>query len=351
MQISINGIKYDARAEQTVLDVARANGIYIPSLCYHARTGPAAKCRACVAEIEGMRGLQTTCTVKVTDDMTVVTDSPRVKEAQRLVVDLMLSSGRHDCLSCAMCGECELQQAAYHLGIERPSFAVADDFEKDDTGEFITVDRAKCIKCGRCVAGDNCTVVNEALGFSHRGDHTKIVFDSDLPMGSSSCVQCGECVQLCPTGALVDKRAKGLGRAWDLEKVESVCPYCGVGCRTRLHVDRKANRVVRITGVEDAPTNEGMLCVKGRYAFDFVHHPDRLTAPLVRNSKGEFRPASWEEANALIATRFMEIKKKHGADSIAGLSCARATNEENYLFQKFMRTRIVTNNIDHCARL
>jgi formate dehydrogenase major subunit len=350
MQITINGKKFEANAEQTVLDVARANGIYIPTLCYHARTGQAAKCRACVAAIEGMRGLQTTCTVKVSDGMIVTTDSPRVKAAQRLVVDLMLSSGKHDCLSCAKCSECELQEAAYYLGIERPTFGLADDFEHDDSSEFIAVDYGKCIKCGRCTVGDNSTVVNEAMGFSHRGDHTKVVFDNGLPMGKSSCVQCGECVQLCPTGALTDKRAKGQGRPWQLEKVETVCPYCGVGCKLALHIDRAKNSIVRVTGVEDGPANHGMLCVKGRYGFDFVASPNRLTMPLIKEN-GAFRPASWPEAVTHIATRLSELREKHGGDAIGGLCSAKCTNEENYLFQKFIRTRIVTNNVDHCARL
>lgn len=351
MQIAINGRTYPASAHETVLDVARRNGIYIPTLCYHPRTGQAAKCRACVAKIEGMKGLQTTCTTKVRDGMVVTTDSEEVLESQRMVIELMLASGRHDCLSCPACGSCELQDAAYRLGIEHPGSSSGEGVEVDDSSEFIGVDRNKCISCGRCVAGDNNTVVNESMGMAYRGKETKVVFDNDIPMGSSSCVQCGECVQLCPVGALYDKRAKGQGRSWELAKVETLCPYCGVGCRIELHIDRARNRIVRVTGVEDGPANEGMLCVKGRYGFDFISSPERLTDPLVKNKKGRFEKVSWTQAFSIIAERLKGIKKKHGPDAIGGLASAKVTNEENFAFQKFMRKEVGTNNVDHCARL
>jgi predicted molibdopterin-dependent oxidoreductase YjgC len=351
LTIHINDREFKASPDQTVLEVARENGIYIPTLCYHHRTGQAGKCRACVAEIAGMRGLQTTCTVKVADGMSVVTDSPRVREAQRLVVDLMLSSGRHECLSCSQCGQCELQDAAYYLGIERPTFTndVAHDY--DTSSEFIDRDHAKCIKCGRCVVGCNETVVNEVLGFGHRGAETRIICDDDAPMGESTCVQCGECSQLCPTGAIVDRHAKFQGRPWHLEMVDSVCPYCGVGCKLTLHVNRSTNKIVRVTGAEDGPANSGMLCVKGRYGMDFVSSHERLTEPLVKNEHGVFEKVSWATAFSLIADRFNGIKHEFGPDAIGGLASAKVTNEENYAFQKFMRKEVGTNNVDHCARL
>ena len=352
MQIAINEKSLDAREGQTVLEVARANGIYIPSLCYHPRTGPAGKCRACVVEIDGMRGLQTACTVAAKEGMSVVTNSENVLNAQRLVMDLRLASGKHDCLACEQNGACELQDAAYFLGIERPSFTLPEEeYELDDSSEFISVDHSKCIKCGRCVEGDNRNVVNEVLDFGYRGHTTKVICDNDLPMGKSTCVQCGEGVQLCPVGALTDKLAKGKGRPWELDKVETVCPYCGVGCRMTLHIDRKRNRIVRVTGVEDGPANDGMLCVKGRYGFDFVGSDERLKTPLVKDRNGVFQPVGWAEAFTLIAGKFGEIKKKHGADSIGGLASAKVTNEENFAFQTFIRKEVGTNNVDHCARL
>jgi len=351
MKVLINGKECEAREGQTVLAVARDNGVWIPSLCYHAKTGPAGRCRVCVVEIEGMRGLQTSCTVVVKEGMKITTTSENVRKAQRLVVDLLLSSGKHDCLACEQNGACELQDAAYMLGIERPSFTISDDRpDVDDSSEFVYREHTKCIQCGRCIAGCNTTVVNEVLDFGMRGHGTKVICDDDLPMGKSTCVQCGECVQLCPTGAIIDKRSRGQGRSWMLDMVETVCPYCGVGCKLTLHVDRAQNRIVRVTGVEDGPVNNGMLCVKGRYGFDFVGSPERLTTPLIKEN-GAFRKASWTEAFSLVASKLGSIKEKSGADAIGGLCSAKCTNEENYLFQKFMRTRIVTNNVDHCARL
>jgi len=255
MEVYLNGKAFEANPGETVLQLALRNGIYIPHLCYHEKTGQAAKCRACVVEIEGMNGLlKTSCNLPVTDGMRVTTNSKKVLNAQRNVVDFSLSSGRHDCMSCEQNGNCELQDAAYYLGIERASFQLYDDrYEIDDSSEFIVVDRSKCINCGRCAAGCNNTVVNEVINIGNRGFGTKIVFDMDLPMGSSSCVQCGECMQLCPVGCIIDKRAIG------------------------------------------SPTNNGMLCVKGRFGFDFIQDERRITTPLIKEN-GKFREAGWDEA-------------------------------------------------------
>ncbi len=351
MQIFINEKPYEAESRETVLQVARRNGIYIPSLCYHEKTGKAAKCRVCSVKIEKIPGFQTACNLAVREGMKVTTNSEDIIKAQRTTVDMILSAGKHDCLTCEQNGDCELQDAAYYLGIERPSYDLyPEEKEKDDSSEFIRVDRSRCISCGRCVVGCNETVVNEVLTFNERSFETEIAFDDELPMGESTCVQCGECVQLCPVGALIDKRAIGKGRIWQLDKVETVCPYCGVGCRMELHIDRKKNEIVRITGVEDSPTNNGMLCVKGRYGFDFVNSDKRLTTPLIKEN-GKFREAGWDEAISLVASRFSEIKESYGSGAIAGLASAKVTNEENYAFQKLIRREVGTNNVDHCARL
>ncbi len=350
MAMIIDGKPCDIRPGQTVLDVARAHGVYIPTLCYHAKIGALGRCRVCVVEVEGMTGLPTACTLEAKDGMIVRNRSPAVTRARRLMVDLLLSAGRHDCLSCEKNGTCELQQAAYKLGIERPSFESASPLPVDDSAEFIARDDNKCIHCGRCIAGCHTRVVNEILGAGFRARHTRVVCDGDVPMGASSCVQCGECVQLCPTGALTDKRARGAGRSWELQKAETLCPYCGVGCRLVLHLDPTRNAIVRVTGADEGPANDGMLCLKGRYGFDFVGRSERLTTPLIREN-GSFRKTSWDEAVRFIASRLRDVRHRYGPDALGGFASAKCSNEENFLFMKFLRAVLGTNNVDHCARL
>jgi formate dehydrogenase major subunit len=347
MQITINNHSYAAFENETVLDVAKRNNIYIPTLCYNAKTGQSAKCRACIVSVEGMRGFQTSCNLKVRDGMKVESESKEIIETQKQIVDLMLSQGYHNCLACERSSSCELQDVCYHLGIEKTTYADAPSGIKDESGEFIVIDYDKCISCGRCVAACNHSVVNEVLGFGYRGKHTKIMCDDNIPMGLSSCVQCGECVQICPTGALTDKKSRGTGRG-NLEKVDTTCPYCGVGCQVTLHVDRAKNKVVRVTGREVWPNN-GMLCVKGRYGFEFHASPKRLQYPLIRKN-GKHERATWDEALDYIVERTKGIVDKHGPDVFSALGSGRITNENNYAIQKFTRAVVKTNNIDHCAR-
>ena len=203
--------------------------------------------------------------------------------------------------------------------------------------------------CGRCVRGCNEVQVNQAIQIGYRGHHNKIVAKSDLPYKDSDCVFCGECVQSCPVGALTEKKAKGLARSWETHKVRTTCPYCGVGCQLWLHM--KGSQIVKVTGVEGAAPNQGRLCVKGRFGYDFIYSPERLTTPLIRDKKGgELREASWDEALDLVAGKIKETIDKHGPDALAGVSCARSINEDSYQMQKLFRAVIKTNNIDHCAR-
>ncbi len=352
MNVVINGREFPARPGESALSLAQRNGIFIPALCYHHKTGSLARCRACLVAVAGYDELQTACNLPVKSGMIIDTDSEQVKSYQRLIVDLLLSSGEHDCLSCEQNGDCTLQDAAYYLGIEKPSFKLPiPDSTVDHTSEMIVVDRKKCIQCHRCVEACNNTVVNEIITMSERGFQSRISFDDGMVMGESNCVQCGECVQLCPVGALIDKNSIGKGRAWQLEKINTVCPYCGVGCQIELHVNRKSNCIVKVSGIEEAPPNKGMLCIKGRYGLDFVTDKARLTKPLIRTENGDFKESTWEEAVSLIAERFNQIVKDNGNESIAGLASAKVTNEENYVFQKFIRREIGNNNVDHCARL
>lgn len=347
--LSIDGKEVEARAGASVLQAARDAGIYIPSLCYHPKLGKAGNCRVCVVEVEGMPGLQLSCMTEVKAGMVVRTETKAVSSARRVVVELLLAAGEHD-LSDP--DENELARVARYLGIEQPRYPKLEvDHPVDDSHPILVYDESKCIRCARCIRACSTTVVNEVLDLAYRGLDARVVADADVPWRKSTCVACGECIQVCPTGALVDKRHYRKKSGGEVDKVETVCPYCGVGCKVELHVDRDANRIVKAQGVEHAATNEGMLCVKGRFGYDFVGSSERLTSPLVRNQRGEFDPVAWDTAFSLVAARFREIKETHGGDAVAGLASAKCTNEENYVFQKFMRKEVGTNNVDHCARL
>lgn len=352
INITINNKVYQGTKGMTVLDVARENGIYVPTLCYHKRTGKAGKCRACLVEIEGVRGLKESCGMEARDGMVVKTESPQINEVRKMIVELHLSNGAHNCIACEKNGHCELQDMAYHMGIEKPHFPVETlAMELDDSSEGIIRDPNKCIQCGRCIKGCNHNVMHEVLDFGWRSGNMKVICDDDLPMGKSSCVQCGECVQLCPVGALTFKNAKGKGPYWELEKTKVICTYCGVGCSVDMHT--KDNKYIYSMGTEnnwENQTNKGMLCVKGRFGFDFLNREDRLKTPLVRKN-GKLEEATWDEALDLVASRLGEIKTQHGPGALGFFTSARISNEENYAVMRFARGVIGTNNIDHCARL
>jgi len=352
MKITVDGKLLDAQPGQTVLEVARANGIYVPALCWHPRLGKAGRCRACLVEIEGLPALKESCALEVREGMVVHTQSARVLAARKMVVELLLSGNCHNCLSCEANGECELQDMAYSLGIEAPTFVVQEEpIPLDTSAEGIVRDLDRCIQCGRCVTACNGTVVNEVLGFAYRGSHAKLVCDTDIPMGESTCVQCGECVQVCPVGALTFKHARGKSRTWQTQSTKVTCPYCGVGCQIDLVT--KDNKVLAAYGHEgqwEKQPNHGMLCVKGRFGLEFVNAPDRLRSPLIRKD-GELKECSWDEALDFAAEKLKQIKAEHGPDSIGFLTSAKVTNEENYAMGRLARAVIGTNNIDHCARL
>jgi predicted molibdopterin-dependent oxidoreductase YjgC len=349
MKVIINGTERLATDGETVLSAARRHGVYIPSLCWHPKTGMASRCRVCAVEIEGMRGLQMACSTPAREGMVVRTDTDPVRSAQRMTVENLLFDGQHDCIACEATGRCELQDAAYRLGIREYPVVMAPALAVDESARMLSLNPNKCIVCGRCVVACNDVVGNEVLAFTARGYQTRVVCDTAVPMSESSCVQCGECAQLCPTAAIKEKKSIGRGREWELEQVDTTCPYCGVGCQMTLYVDRQANRIVRVKGREGVAPNDGMLCVKGRFAFEFPSSPKRLTRPLIKEH-GKHVEVSWDTALDYTADRLRAIKAQHGADAYAAIACSRSSNENAYAMQKFARAVMGTNNIDNCAR-
>jgi predicted molibdopterin-dependent oxidoreductase YjgC len=371
--IVINGNEFSFEPGESILDIARRNSIDIPTLCHLKNAIPTGACRVCVVEVEGARSLLASCATPAANNMVVRTESAKVIEARRMVIQLLLSSGNHNCAVsgsagenwtefqlksqqiedtaelCPVWGDCQLQDLAFRYQVSGEVFEPTESpYPMENVNPFIVRDFSRCIQCGRCVQACNDVQVNQAIHYGYRGADTKIVTAGDRPYRDSDCVFCGECVQVCPVGALVEKDASYRARPWATKKVRTTCSYCGVGCQLYLHV--KDNQVVKVTGVEDVGPNYGSLCVKGRFGYDFVNSPDRLTTPLIKEN-GQFREASWDEALDLVASKFGEIKSEHGSDSLAVLTSARITNEENYIAQKFCRAVLQTNSVDHCARL
>jgi formate dehydrogenase alpha subunit len=349
VELTIDGHMVKAEPGTTILQAARSAGIDIPTLCQDDRLEPFAACRLCLVEVEGARGPVASCAAEAADGMVVRTETDEIVEQRRVLLDLLLSDHKADCLTCDRAGDCRLQDLAYRYGVDTSSYAGEKrEYPVREDTPFIVFDPSKCILCGRCVG--ICDEVQQChvLNFAERGFPAFISTSYGRSMVETTCEMCGNCVSACPTGALQDKRSRRTVRAWDVEKVDTVCPYCGCGCNLTLHV--ADGKVVRVTSRVGEGPGGGNLCVKGRYGFEFIAHPDRLTRPLVRVD-GKLTPASWDEALELITSKLFDIRHEHGPDAIAGFASARCTNEEDYVFQKFMRAVIGTNNVDHCARL
>jgi len=373
----LDGRSVTAAPGETILEAAGRHGVAIPHLCYTEGMRPDGNCRSCVVEVEGERVLAPSCCRRPTEGMKVLSASERALRSQRTVLELLLADHPETPHS----AESELAHWARKLKVGTPRFPAAAMPAPDLSHPAIEVRLDACIKCTRCVRACREVQVNDVIGYAGRGAAAKIVFDFDDPMGESTCVACGECVRACPTGALLPALlplARGNGRAaaaattngkpaagWTPaeELVPSLCPYCGVGCQTTYQI--ADNRILRVSG-RDGPANLGRLCVKGRFGFDYVHHPQRLTKPLVRrddvpkyadrlvdpgNPLEAFREATWEEALERAAAGLTRIRDEHGGNALAGFGSAKGSNEEAYLFQKLVRVGFGTNNVDHCTRL
>ena len=349
MNIILNGREVSARPGATILDVAQREGMEIPTLCHHPALAPEASCRLCVVEDCKSKKLVPACATFAADGMRLETENERVHEARRFNLELLLARHPLDCMTCEQNGACELQDLAYQFQVDGRRFGFAPrPGSRDLSHPFIALDPDKCVLCHRCVRGCAEIQGRSAIGIYERGANSHIGPEAQRPWLESICESCGTCVALCPTGALVEKQSIRKGRAWEYEKVSTICPYCGVGCTIDLNV--KGGRVAKVTSNWTRGVNLGALCVKGRFGYEFIHHPERLKQPLIRAGDG-FREATWNEALDLVAQKFVETKQRSGPDALAVIASAKATNEENYLIQKFTRAVIGTNNVDHCARL
>ncbi len=347
--LTIDGKKVQGEKGQTVLEVALKNGINIPYLCYHPRISKTGACRVCLVRINGTM-LKASCVEPIVEGMNVITEDEEIIKIRKFVLELLLSDGDHNCLYCDANGACEFQTLIQRYNIQevKPSPTRIPKEIDYESSNALKRNENRCILCGRCVKACREIQVSNVWSFAERGSETHLVADDGKKIGESSCVKCGTCAQLCPTGAIKFQTVAGRGANWELTSVPSICIYCGVGCKIDFYKNRD-NILVKTMGNYTGPNN-GHLCVKGRFGFDFVHSDKRLTKPLIKKN-GVFEEAEWDEALDLVASRLKEIKEKYGPDSIGSLSSAKCTNEENYLLQKFMRSVIGTNNIDHCARL
>jgi formate dehydrogenase alpha subunit len=347
ISLTIDGRRVEVARGTTILQACEQIGIEIPTLCHLKGLNPEGSCRMCVVEVKGARNLQTACTRACDPDMEVTTMNERVYKGRRYMLDLMLSNHNKDCFSCAANGRCKLSQYCMDYNVEDTRFKGAHTGGRlDDSNEFYTYDPDKCILCRRCVRTCNSLQANSTIGIIERGFKSVVGLPFHGLLKDSNCVSCGNCVSACPTGALSPKAAKSF-RDWEVERTRTTCSYCGVGCQMDL-LTKKG----KVVGVDPAygAANQGLLCVKGKFAYNFINHPSRLTTPLIKKD-GEFVEASWDEALDLIVSEGKKALEKYGPDAVGGLSSARVTNEDNYVFQKMMRTVFKTNNVDHCARL
>jgi predicted molibdopterin-dependent oxidoreductase YjgC len=369
VSLTINGVTVDVPRGTTVLEAAKKAGIYIPTLCSDPDLTPFGGCRMCIVEIENVRGLPASCTLEATDGMVVRTDTPAVKRTRQTTLELILANHPSECLICHRrqhCGpndiclrnvsvtdrcvvcpknkQCQLQGVVEYLGIDETHFGRLRQRTRvvpvDDSNPAYIRDMNKCILCGRCWRACHEVTGIDAIEMLNRGDLSTVGGLGNKPILFSRCETCGECVSRCPTGALVFRESRPAAH-----EVKTICPYCGVGCQLYLGV--KDGQIVGVRGDKEGPANQGRLCVKGRFGIaDFVNHADRLKTPLVRRN-GRLEEATWDEALDIVASKL----GRYRGDEVAVISSAKATNEDNYVMQKFARVVLGTNNVDHCARL
>jgi formate dehydrogenase alpha subunit len=377
IELKIDRQVISSQPGETVLEAALSSGIDIPHMCYHPELSISGGCRLCLVEVEGRPFPIAGCGLLGEDGMSIRTQSERLSEMRRDIIDLFVSDHPLDCVVCEKSGACLLQKYAYEYGVSETSYEldISRSLFQDDNPFFLR-DHKYCILCGRCTRICSEVVGADAIEIVGRGFESHVATPFDGPMIDSSCVYCGSCVQVCPTAALMPASRKGKGREWELDRTRTICGYCGVGYQIEYALND--GEIIYAGSTPDAPVNGELLCSKGRYGWDFATHPERLTSPMIRRDLAyelgltedawqlpeksplavrrpkiadNFIEVDWDTALNLVGERLADTVKSHGPDSVMGLASARCTNEENYLFQKFFRAGIGTNNLDHCARL
>jgi len=349
--VTIDGQEFAGQSGQTIMEIARDNGINIPSLCDSPHLDSFGSCRMCIVEIDGRGGTPSSCTTPANNGMVVSTTSEKLWRLRKGITELYVSEHPLDCLTCTANGDCELQDVAADVGLRDLRYdnePACENIPIDESNPFFTFDASKCIVCSRCIRACDDTQVTHALSIDGRGFASRIIAGADESFIDSDCVSCGACVNECPVGALEDRveRASGIPDKW----VRTTCAFCGVGCQFDAGI--KGDKLVTMDPAADSPVNQGHACVKGRFASTYIHHADRLKFPMIRESiTDEFRQVSWDEVYSFIAQRWNEIKAESGPNAIGSITSSRSTNELNYLGSKLMRAVIGTNNIDNCARV
>lgn len=342
VEITINGQQLVVKDELTILQAALQKGIYIPHLCHHNQLEPVGACRLCLVEVDG-NWTTISCKTKVEQGMVVKTETEKIQKIRKVTLELLIADHDTDCLNCAQNTSCSLQRAADHIGVDTARLRRLKPREKmlpiDDSNPFFDFNPNRCVLCGICVRTcDELQHIN-AIDFAYRGLGTKIAGFGDKPRLESNCESCGECIVRCPVGALVEKNYSK-----PVSYIKTVCAFCGCGCGVHLGV--RGGDIVTAKGDPASQANHGRLCVKGRFGYRFVTSSERLTTPLIKKNGG-FVEASWDEALDLVAKKFKETD----SGKFAAIASAKCTNEDNYILQKFVRTVMQTNSIDHCARL